>query len=104
MWVKVAGADRITRSSGRLRDAVPYIKALAARAPERLVWGSDWPHIGFHNRRPIEDKAAVLPYRKLDVGALLDVLAEAVTDRKARDAILAANPAALYDFPATLAQ
>jgi predicted TIM-barrel fold metal-dependent hydrolase len=99
VWVKVAGADRITRSSGRLRDAVPFLQALAAAAPQRLVWGSDWPHIGFHNRRPIEDEAAILPYRRLDVGELLDVLAEAVPDRKVRDAILAANPAALYDWP-----
>ncbi len=103
VWVKLAGADRITRSSGRLRDAIPFMQALAAIAPQRLVWGSDWPHIGFHNRRPVHDNA-ILPYRKLDVGELLDVLAEAIPDRKARDAILVANPAALYDFPATLAQ
>src|SRR5436190_3115266 len=38
-WVKVAGADRITRSSGRLPDAVPFIRALAQAAPQRLVWG-----------------------------------------------------------------
>src|SRR2546421_7581269 len=35
-WVKVAGADRITRASGNLRDAVPFIRALAQAAPQRL--------------------------------------------------------------------
>jgi predicted TIM-barrel fold metal-dependent hydrolase len=52
IWVKLAGADRITRRTGKLRDAVPFIKALAAAAPERLVWGSDSPNIGFHQRKP----------------------------------------------------
>lgn len=97
VWVKLAGADRITRASGRLRDAIPFVQALAATAPERLVWGSDWPHIGFHSRRQVQGDA-VLPYRELDAGELLDVLIEAVTDAEARGAILAANPARLYGF------
>lgn len=97
VWVKLAGADRITRASGRLRDAIPFIRALAAAAPERLVWGSDWPHIGFHSRQQVHGDAA-LPYRELDAGELLDVLIEAVPDAKARHAILAANPASLYGF------
>lgn len=95
MWAKLAGADRITRASGRLRDAIPFIQALAAVAPQRLVWGSDWPHIGFHSGRQVRGDA-VLPYRKVDVSALLDVLFEAVPDAAARRAILSDNPARLY--------
>jgi predicted TIM-barrel fold metal-dependent hydrolase len=97
VWVKLAGADRITRASGSLRDAIPFIQALAAIAPEQLVWGSDWPHIGFHSRRQVHDDA-LLPYRELDAGALLEVLIEAVPDAEARRAILATNPARLYGF------
>ena len=97
VWVKLAGADRITRASGRLRDAIPFMQALAAAAPERLVWGSDWPHIGFHSRQQVHADA-VLPYRSLDAGELLDVLIEAVPDAETRRAILAANPARLYGF------
>jgi predicted TIM-barrel fold metal-dependent hydrolase len=97
VWVKLAGADRVTRTSGRLRDAIPFIRALAAAAPERLVWGSDWPNIGFHSGQQVQGDA-VLPHRELDTGELLDVLAEAVPDRDARRAILAANPASLYGF------
>jgi predicted TIM-barrel fold metal-dependent hydrolase len=97
VWVKVAGADRITRSSGRLRDAVPFIRGLAAAAPERVVWGSDWPNLGFHSGRQVQGDA-VLEHRELDAGELLDVLIEAVPDRAARGAILAGNPARLYDF------
>jgi len=99
IWVKLAGADRITRASGRLRDAVPFMRALAEAAPDRLVWGSDWPNIGFHQRKAVHD-GAILPYRDLDAGELLDVLIEAVPDAGARRAILATNPARLYDFGA----
>jgi 2-pyrone-4,6-dicarboxylate lactonase len=97
IWVKLAGADRITRSSGRLRDAVPYIRALAEAAPERCVWGSDWPNIGFHAGTQV-NSGDVLPYRSLDAGELLDVLIEAVPGAAARGAILAGNPQRLYGF------
>src|SRR2546421_1717267 len=36
-WVKLAGADRITRNTGDLRDAIPFIRALAQAAPQRLL-------------------------------------------------------------------
>jgi predicted TIM-barrel fold metal-dependent hydrolase len=97
VWAKLAGADRITRASGRLGEALPFIRALAEAAPERLVWGSDWPNIGFHARKPVRDDA-ILPYRALDAGELLDLLAEAVPDAATRRAILADNPARLYGF------
>ena len=99
-WIKVAGADRITRSTGRLADAVPFIRALAQAAPQRVVWGSDWPNIGFHNRQQVHDDA-ILPHRELDAGQLLDLLAEAVPDAEARRAILVSNPERLYGFSAS---
>jgi predicted TIM-barrel fold metal-dependent hydrolase len=97
VWAKLAGADRITRRSGRLRDAVPFMRMLADVAPERLVWGSDWPHIGFHSGQQVQGDAE-LPYRDVDVGMLLAVLEEAVPDAEAREAILSGNPARLYFY------
>ncbi len=97
IWLKLAGADRITRATGKLRDAIPFIRALAAAAPGRLVWGSDWPHIGFHSRQAVHGDE-ILPYRDLDVGELLDVLIEAVPDAATRRAILSDNPQRLYGF------
>jgi predicted TIM-barrel fold metal-dependent hydrolase len=95
MWAKLAGADRITRTSGRLRDAIPFMQALVSAAPQRLVWGSDWPHIGFHSGQQVHGDA-LLPYRDVDVGVLLEVLFEAVPDAAAIRAILSDNPARLY--------
>jgi predicted TIM-barrel fold metal-dependent hydrolase len=97
IWVKLAGADRITRSTRNLRHAIPFIQALAAAAPERLVWGSDWPNIGFHARQLVHDDA-ILPYRDLDAGELLDALIESVPDAATRRAILSDNPQRLYGF------
>jgi len=96
-WVKVAGADRITRHTGRLRDAVPFIRALAGTAPDRVVWGSDWPNIGFHAGAQAHG-TDILPFRELDAGELLDVLGEAVPDANLRMRILARNPERLYGF------
>ena len=97
VWVKLAGADRITRSTGRLSDAIPFMRALAQAAPERLVWGSDWPNIGFHARQQVHDDE-ILRHRELDAGELLDLLAEALPDTATRNAILADNPDTLYGF------
>jgi 2-pyrone-4,6-dicarboxylate lactonase len=95
IWVKLAGADRITRSTGRLSDAVPFMRALAETNIDRLVWGTDWPHIGFHAGTAIAHQD-VLPYRPLDAGELLDVLSTAIPDLAAREKVLSTNPARLY--------
>lgn len=95
VWAKLSGADRISRATGRLADAVPYMQAAVDANIDRLVWGTDWPHIGFHPGTPI-DNDHVLPYRPLDAGDLLDVLSTAVPDAAHRAKILAANPARLY--------
>lgn len=97
IWVKLAGADRITRGTGELRDAIPFMQALASTAPDRLVWGSDWPNIGFHSRQAVRDDA-LLAYRNIDSGELLDILIEAVPDAATRRAILSDNPTRLYAF------
>jgi D-galactarolactone isomerase len=56
-------------------------------APERLVWGSDWPH-------PSEQTKPTLP----DDAVLFDLLAQWVPDEAVRNRILVDNPAKLYGF------
>lgn len=65
----------------------PFHDALVEAAPERLLWGSDWPFIRMFDRSP-------------DVGALLDRFAEWVGDLALRQAILSENPALLFGFAA----
>jgi predicted TIM-barrel fold metal-dependent hydrolase len=97
IWAKLAGADRVTQHTGRLADALPYMHALAATNPDRLVWGSDWPHIGFHGGKAASH-TETLAYRPLDAGELLDLLIAAVPDASTREKILSLNPARLYQF------
>jgi 2-pyrone-4,6-dicarboxylate lactonase len=97
VWVKIAGADRVSQTTGNLRDALPFMRALVQAAPQRVVWGSDWPNIGFHKRQQVHDDS-ILPHRDLDAGELLDLLAEAIPDAASRERVLVQNPAALYGF------
>lgn len=98
VWVKLAGADRVTEHTGKLADALPYMKALVETNVDRLVWGSDWPNIGFHTGGAGGGKPPFVPYRPLDAGELLDLLATAVPDPGRREKILSTNPARLYQF------
>ena len=44
VWMKVSGADRITRQGPPYADAVPFARKLVAEFGDRCVWGTDWPH------------------------------------------------------------
>ena len=51
-WVKVCGAERVSSGGPPFQDAVPFARALIEAAPERILWGTDWPHpnVGRHCR------------------------------------------------------
>ena len=86
VWVKLSGPYLDTLvGPPRYADIKTVARALAEHAPERCVWGSDWPH-------PTE------PHSKPDDAALLDLLQEWSADETVRHRILVANPAALYGF------
>ncbi len=91
-WVKVSGANRISRQTTGFTDAIPIMRALIAANPARAVWGTDWPHIGPHE--PGKPKPVI--YMNHDNAALLGLLAEAVPDQATWNAVLSANPARLY--------
>jgi 2-pyrone-4,6-dicarboxylate lactonase len=45
VWVKLSGTDRISKHPQYpYAEALPFAQTLAAHAPERVVWGTDWPH------------------------------------------------------------
>jgi D-galactarolactone isomerase len=86
-WVKLSGFYNESRlGPPGYADSVQVASTYAREAPERVVWGSDWPH-------PTE-KDKGYP----DDANLLDLLAQAVPDEAARHRVLVDNPARLYQF------
>jgi predicted TIM-barrel fold metal-dependent hydrolase len=96
-WVKLSGADRITRGQPDMSGAGAFVRALVDVNPDNLVWGSDWPHIGWHSSQ-VHESDAILPFRFVDEGKLLDLLNEWVPRAAMRNRILADNPTRLYQF------
>ncbi len=93
-WVKVSGANRVSRGAAGFADAVPVIRALVEANPERAVWGTDWPHIGPHKA----GAPSTVTYMPHDNLALLALLGRAVPDEAVRRRVLVENPARLYGF------
>lgn len=84
-WVKLTAPYRLTLSAMPYADVDPFAQSLVAHAPDRLLWGSDWPHVFIRSAMPND-------------GALFDVFARWVPDAAMRERILVGNPAQLYDF------
>jgi predicted TIM-barrel fold metal-dependent hydrolase len=83
-WMKLSGAYMFD-GPPRYAKAAPIAQAYIKVAPERMVWGSDWPH-------PTEQD-------KPDDGVLFDLLSDWAPDAATRQRILVDNPATLYGFP-----
>lgn len=85
-WCKLSGIDRNTRQGAPYDDTDPFMKALVAANPDRLVWGTDWPHVG-HEVQSIPTEAS-----------LIAALERCVPDPEVRRRILVTNPERLYGF------
>ncbi len=86
VWVKLSGPMRCTMEEPPYPSMTPIARALVKHAPERLVWGSDWPHVNMNDRTMPND------------GDLVDLIAEWIPDEAARQRILVENPKQLYGF------
>lgn len=86
-WLKLSGAylDSSVGAAGRYSDMDPVAMAWVRTAPERLVWGSDWPHVTETSAKP-------------DDALLYDLLAHWSGSETLRRRILVDNPALLYEF------
>lgn len=94
-YVKLSAAHRI--APDHPDEAEPIARALIAANPARLVWGSDWPHVG--GRRGTRAPDRVDPFHPIDDGAALARLRRWAGDDATLRAILVDNPARLYGFP-----
>jgi 2-pyrone-4,6-dicarboxylate lactonase len=79
-WIKLSGAYRVAKYKP-LSSVAPLGRALVAARPDRLIWGSDWPH---------------LPDGQRDTGEILNLLADWAPTEEARQAILVDGPARLF--------
>jgi predicted TIM-barrel fold metal-dependent hydrolase len=52
VWVKVSGVDRLSKTGAPFDDAVPFAAAIINHNPDRVLWGSDWPHVNLHGPKP----------------------------------------------------
>ena len=84
-YVKLSGAFRVSDAGPPYADTIPMARALNDAAPERCLWGSDWPHVAAWDGPP------KLP-------ALLDLMAEWVPDEQSRRMLFVDNPKRLYGF------
>lgn len=81
-WIKLSAPYRLAKD-GNFERLKPMARAIIESAPDRVIWGSDWPHI---------------PDGGKDTGALLNLLSDWAPDAAARERILVTNPARLFGF------
>jgi predicted TIM-barrel fold metal-dependent hydrolase len=84
-WVKLTGPYRITAAPLPYPDTVPFAQALLEANRERVLWGTDWPHVMLKGRMPND-------------GDLADLLADWIPDAGLREQVLVRNPEKLYGF------
>ncbi|SEL29332.1 2-pyrone-4,6-dicarboxylate lactonase [Roseivivax marinus] len=85
VWCKVSGTERASRTEPPYADAVPLTREVAERIPDKIVWGTDWPHPNYRTDPP-------------DDGDLFDLIPEIAPTRELRQAMLVDNPTRLYRF------
>ena len=85
IWCKISGAERSSETGAPWHDVVPIANSVLQIAPERVLWGTDWPH-------PVLDRD--MP----DDGKLVDLIAELIPDEELRLRVLIENPNRLYGF------
>ena len=84
-WVKVSGSERISKSGPPFYDAIPYAQSLIQTAPDRILWGTDFPHPNIKEHMPND-------------GHLVDLVSLFTNDESLRKKILVDNPARLYGW------
>ena len=97
-YVKIsAAADLISTKSPDYPDVLPLAKALVAANPQRVLWGTDWPHPD-SRVLPNRKNTDLAPLVQTDDGLVLNLLPVWVPDAATRKLILVDNPARVYGF------
>jgi predicted TIM-barrel fold metal-dependent hydrolase len=96
-YVKISGAYRASKLAPDYPDVVPLAKMLIAANPDRIVWGTDWPHPNSVTP-PGQKITDVTPLFQINDGRVMNQLAVWAPDAATRKKILVDNPARLYGF------
>ncbi len=83
IYVKVTGPERISAKGPPYDDVVPFARAIVERFPDRVLWGTDWPHPNMTTHMP-------------DDGTLVDMIPKFATTAAQQQALLVDNPMRLY--------
>lgn len=86
-WIKISGSERIASEGPPFTSAVPFAQALIEAAPDRILWGTDWPHPNIAKHMPND-------------GDLVDLIPSMIPDQKTQRLVLVENPDRLYQFEA----
>jgi predicted TIM-barrel fold metal-dependent hydrolase len=87
VYLKLICPDRFLHVGQRYEDVVAMARAVIAKAPDRIIWGSDWPHSYVFEANAIPND-----------GDLIDMLLDFAPDETVRHKILVENPKRLLDF------
>ncbi len=83
MWTKVSCPERLTQQPPDYSDVVPFARTLVEKFPDRVLWGTDWPHPNMKSHTP-------------DDGALVDVIPHIAPTEELQRKLLIDNPMKLY--------
>jgi predicted TIM-barrel fold metal-dependent hydrolase len=83
-WVKVCGGERVSSAGPPFTDAVPFARRIIETAPDRVIWGTDWPH----------PNVKAMP----NDGDLVDLVPLFAPEAELQQKILVTNPARLFGF------
>ena len=83
IWTKVSGPERLTVAGAPYDDVVPFGRTLVESFPDRVLWGTDWPHPN-------------MPVEAPDDGVLVDVIPRIARTPELQQALLVDNPMRLY--------
>ena len=83
--MKASGFERVSTAGPPFHDAIPFARKLVETAPDRVIWGTDWPH----------PNVKVMP----NDGDLVDLIPLFAPEPELQHKILVDNPASLFDFP-----
>lgn len=97
-WVKLSGTYRVSGNFYGNASVGALAHAYLSLAPDRLLWGSDWPHLANHNRVASREPP-VIDYHAIDYGRLVGLVHDWTDgDEALLGKLMSANPARLYDF------